>query len=64
MKKSGGSYRKVIVLGLAGLAVLGLLLASVPTVQAGEQLQAARGQDSERPRGDDSERPRGHDRRA
>jgi hypothetical protein len=63
--RNGGSHSRAMASALAGLAVLGLMLASVPAVQAGQDLQASRGQDSsERPRGDDSERPRGQDRRA
>jgi hypothetical protein len=60
--RNGGSHSRAMASALAGLAVLGLMLASVPAVQAGQDLQASRGQDSERPRGDDSERPRDHDR--
>ncbi len=61
MRRRDGSYRRVMVSGLAVVVLALTPTAGVRSVGAGEDIQAALGQEDERPRGEDKERPRGDD---
>lgn len=61
MKRQNGSYREVMVAGLAGLVLVLMPTAGVRSALADERVQAPRGQDTERPRGEEVQRPRGQD---
>jgi hypothetical protein len=61
MKRRNGSYREVMVVGLAGLVLTLMPTGGLRSAVAEESVQAARRQDTARPRSEDAQRPRGQD---
>jgi hypothetical protein len=69
MEKQSGSYRAVVLVGLAALALAqaptagGRSAVESPSVQIalGQDMERPRGEDPQWPRGQDTERPRGED---
>ena len=61
MRRRDGSYRRVMVSGLAVVVLALTPTAGVRSVGAGEDIQAALRQEDERPRSEDAQRPRGQD---
>ena len=61
MNKQNGSYRAVVLVGLAALALAQAPTAGGRAAIESPSVQVARDQDTERPRGEDPHWPRGQD---
>jgi hypothetical protein len=61
MKKQNGSYRAVVLVGLAALVLAQTPTAGVRFAVESPSVQVTRDQDTERPRGEDPHWPRGQD---
>jgi hypothetical protein len=61
MEKQSGSYRAVVLVGLAALALAQAPTAGGRSAVESPSVQIALGQDTERPRGEDPQWPRGQD---
>jgi hypothetical protein len=61
MEKQSGSYRAVVLVGLAALALAQAPTAGGRSAVESPSVQIALGRDTERPRGEDPQWPRGQD---